>query len=459
MQLLILTATLLALTVIGFYLGRTRARAAASGNARVLHSLPSYYGYYVAVWCAIPALLILIAWLIGEQQIVHSLLVSSLPDSARSLPPERMGLLLNDVKNLASGNVLSRAADPELQQAADYYGRLVQISRMAMTVVVLAAAIAGLVYARQKVAPKLRARNAVEAVIRVLLIACSIVAILTTIGIILSLIFEASRFFLRVSPLDFLFGLEWSPQMAMRADQVGAAGSFGAVPLFVGTLLIAFVAMCIAMPVGLMSAIYMAEYAHPKFRAVVKPVLEILAGIPTVVYGFFAALTVAPFFRNLGADLGLNISSESALAAGVVMGIMIIPFVSSLSDDVITAVPQAMREGSYGLGATQVGDDPTGGLAGGPSRHRRRLPAGGIAGDRRDDDRRHGRRARRQPDRQPLRGGDDGHRADRHAAGRRPGVRQPEDPCGVRPRSGAVLRHAGAQHHRSSRRHQVSRAI
>jgi phosphate transport system permease protein len=354
MQLLILTATLLALTVIGFYLGRTRARAAASGNARVLHSLPSYYGYYVAVWCAIPALLILIAWLIGEQQIVHSLLVSSLPESARSLPPERMSLLLNDVKNLASGNVLSRAVDPELQQAADYYRQVVQISRMAMTVVVLAAAIAGLVYARQKVAPKLRARNAVEAVIRVLLIACSIVAILTTIGIILSLIFEASRFFLRVSPLDFLFGLEWSPQMAMRADQVGAAGSFGAVPLFVGTLLIAFVAMCIAMPVGLMSAIYMAEYAHSKFRAVVKPVLEILAGIPTVVYGFFAALTVAPFFRNLGADLGLSISSESALAAGVVMGIMIIPFVSSLSDDVITAVPQAMREGSYGLGATQA---------------------------------------------------------------------------------------------------------
>jgi phosphate transport system permease protein len=355
MQLLILTATLLVLTVIGFYLGRTRATAAAaSGRARVLHSLPSYYGYYVAVWCAIPALLILIAWLIGEQQIIQSLLVSSLPENVRSLPPERMSLLLNDVKNLASGNALSQAADPELRQAADYYRRMVQISRMAMTVVVLAAAIAGLVYARQKVAPKLRARNAVEAVIRVLLIACSIVAILTTIGIILSLIFEASRFFLRVSPLDFLFGLEWSPQMAMRADQVGAAGSFGAVPLFVGTLLIAFVAMCIAMPVGLMSAIYMAEYAHPKFRAVVKPVLEILAGIPTVVYGFFAALTVAPFLRNLGADLGLSISSESALAAGVVMGIMIIPFVSSLSDDVITAVPQAMREGSYGLGATQA---------------------------------------------------------------------------------------------------------
>jgi phosphate transport system permease protein len=354
MQLVIVTATLFVLTVIGFYLGRTRATAAASGRAHIVHSLPSYYGYYVALWCAIPALLILIAWLMGEQRIIHSLLISSLPENVRSLPPERMSLLLNDVKNLANGDVLSQAADSELRQAADYYGRMVQISRLAMMVVVLAAAIAGLVYANKKVAPRLRARNAVEAVIRVLLVACSIVAILTTVGIILSLIFEASRFFLRVSPIDFLFGLEWSPQMAMRADQVGAAGSFGAVPLFVGTLLIAFIAMCVAMPVGLISAIYMAEYAHPKFRAVIKPVLEMLAGIPTVVYGFFAALTAAPFLRDLGTDLGLAISSESAFAAGVVMGIMIIPFVSSLSDDVITAVPQSMRDGSYGLGATQA---------------------------------------------------------------------------------------------------------
>ena len=257
MQLLILTATLLVLTVIGFYLGRTRATAAVSGRTRVLHSLPSYYGYYVAVWCAIPALLILIAWLIGEQQIIQSLLVSSLPENVRSLPPERISLLLNDVKNLASGNVLSQAADPELRQAADYYRRMVQISRMAMTVVVLAAAIAGLVYARQQVAPKLRARNAVEAVIRVLLIACSIVAILTTIGIILSLIFEPAASSSRVSPrLSVRPGVE--PADGVRADQVGAASSFGAVPLFVGTLLIAFIAMCIAMPVGLMSAIYMA---------------------------------------------------------------------------------------------------------------------------------------------------------------------------------------------------------
>ena len=353
MQLFTLTATLLVLTVIGFYLGRGRALATASGRIRNLHSLPSYYGYYVALWCALPALLILTAWLMGEQQIVRGLLVSGLPESAQSLPPERLGLLLNDIKNVAAGNVLGQATDPELQQIADRYAHLLSIIRLAMAVVVLAAAIGGLVYARNRVSRQLRARNSVEAVIRVLLIVCSVVAVFTTIGIILSLIFEATRFFLHVSPIEFLFGLEWSPQIAMRADQVGAEGSFGAVPLFVGTLLIAFIAMCVAMPVGLMAAIYMAEYAHPKFRAVVKPILEILAGIPTVVYGFFAALTVAPFFRDLGFNLGLTISSESALAAGVVMGIMIIPFVSSLSDDVITAVPQSMREGSYGLGATQ----------------------------------------------------------------------------------------------------------
>ena len=188
--------------------------------------------------------------------------------------------------------------------------------------------------------------------------------------------------------------------MALRADQVGAAGSFGAVPLFVGTLLIAFIAMTVAMPVGLMSAIYMAEYAHPKLRSVVKPVLEILAGIPTVVYGFFAALTVAPFFRNLGADLGLSISSESALAAGVVMGIMIIPFVSSLSDDVIRRRTAVDARGLIWPRRHASRDDPQGGLAGGSARHRRRLPARGVAGDRRDDDRGDGGRLRRQPHRQ-----------------------------------------------------------
>jgi phosphate transport system permease protein len=228
-----------------------------------------------------------------------------------------------------------------------------RISSVALAVAALAAAIGGLTYGRTRVNPRLRARNKVERVITFFLIASSTIAVLTTIGIVLSLIVEAGRFFTMVLPFEFLFGLEWSPQMALRADQVGATGRFGIVPLLSGTLLISFIAMAVAAPVGLLSAIYMAEYADRRVRAIVKPVLEILAGIPTVVYGFFAALTVAPWLRGTGAELGFFVSSESALAAGLVMGVMIIPFVSSLSDDVISAVPRSMREGSLGLGATQ----------------------------------------------------------------------------------------------------------
>ena len=202
------------------------------------------------------------------------------------------------------------------------------------------------------------ARRPLELAIKGLLFACAGVAILTTIGIVFSLIFETLRFFGRVHFLDFLFGLHWSPQSAFEgagSEGSGADNSivFGAIPLFAGTLLITLVAMCVAAPIGLMSAIYLSDYAHPKFRKVAKPILEILAGVPTVVYGFFAALTVAPAIRGFGESFGLTVSSESALAAGLVMGIMIIPFVSSLSDDVINAVPQSLRDGSAGMGATK----------------------------------------------------------------------------------------------------------
>jgi phosphate transport system permease protein len=204
-----------------------------------------------------------------------------------------------------------------------------------------------------RIAPALRARNRVETALRLIMLAASTIAVLTTVGIILSLIFEALRFFEKVPVWEFLFGLKWSPQTALRTDQIGSSGTFGAVPLFVGTFLITFLAMCVAVPIGLFSAIYMSEYASPRFRGAAKPFLEILAGIPTVVYGFFAALTVAPALRAAGAGLGLDVASESALAAGLVMGIMIIPFVSSLSDDVMTAVPQTLRDASYALGATK----------------------------------------------------------------------------------------------------------
>ena len=193
-----------------------------------------------------------------------------------------------------------------------------------------------------------------ELAIQFVLIASSLVAILTTVGIIVSLSFEAFRFFTKVPLSEFLFGLDWSPQTAIREDQVGSSGAFGVIPLLTGTLLISLIAMIVATPLGLYSAVYLAEYAKPKTRNYVKPLLELLAGIPTVVYGFFAALVVAPIIRATGSGVGFDISSESAMAAGLVMGIMLIPFISSLSDDVINAVPQALRDASLGMGATQA---------------------------------------------------------------------------------------------------------
>ena len=204
------------------------------------------------------------------------------------------------------------------------------------------------------VKPLKRARTKIEAVIKFILLTFSVIAILTTVGILFSLIFESYLFFDQVSITEFVFGTKWSPQTAIRIDQVGSSGAFGAVPLFLGTILITIIAMLIAGPIGLLSAIYMAEFANKKIRKIAKPLLEILAGIPTVVYGFIAALVVAPFIRNLGDTLGLEIASESALAAGIVMGVMIIPLISSLSDDVISVVPQSLRDGSLGLGATQT---------------------------------------------------------------------------------------------------------
>ena len=345
--------TLLLLSVAGYYLGRQRSLALVGGRASHLHSLPSYHGAYVALWCALPALLMLLVWLVLQPNLITQMVVAELPAETRALPPERLGLIVNDIKNLASGNITSAAPDPVIQAAAQHYQHLQTVGATALWVAVLALGLIGAALSWKQIAPKLRARNRVEKIAMGLMIGCSTIAIFTTLGIVLSVLFESIRFFQQVSPIDFLFGLEWSPQTAIRADQVGSSGAFGAVPLLTGTLLISAIAMLVAVPVGLMSAIYLSEYATPGFRATAKPILEILAGIPTVVYGFFAALTMAPLVREIGQSLGLEVASESALAAGLVMGIMIIPFVSSLSDDVINAVPQSMRDGSYALGATR----------------------------------------------------------------------------------------------------------
>jgi len=352
MNALILIIVLLGLSAFAYQYGRRKALSSVGGSVGKLHSLPSYHGAYVAIWCGLPALIIVAVWLMAQTNLVERMVLSGLSDSVSDMSKGQISLFLSDIRNLATGDITSRDPSPAVLAAAERYGNLQRLGFMLMTGAAIVLASGGLFFSLKKIQPALRARPQVEQIISWLLLISSVVAILTTIGIILSLMFESIRFFGQVNPLEFLLGLTWSPQTALRADQVGGSGAFGAVPVFAGTLLITVIAMIVAVPIGLMAAIYMAEYASPTTRSLVKPALEILAGIPTVVYGFFAALTIGPLFRGLGESVGLPVASESALAAGLVMGVMIIPFVSSLSDDVINAVPQSLRDGSYALGAT-----------------------------------------------------------------------------------------------------------
>ena len=449
--------TLLVLVAAGFYLGRTRALAVSSGKPASLHSLPNYYGYYLAAWTGIPALILLALYGIMGDRMVDGLAVARLDQAAAPLvseldaatsrdsayqtaardladletaaadmqarletaraddapsaqiddlvaerqtvrdlardagaqmrarreslaldvlsrarseptnpltlagfeyviaPPERRSLFLADARSLAFGRQASRVT-PELEATAQVIAPYDNLARFGSAGVGIALALIGLTFARRRINPGFRARNHVERLIGMLLLGSSILAILTTVGIVLSLLFESLRFFEAIGWRihEFLFGLQWSPQIAIRADQVGQTGAFGAVPLFAGTAMITLIAMLIAAPVGLFAAIYLSEYAGPTTRRVVKPVLEILAGIPTVVYGFFALLTVGPAIRAAATFIGVDGAvTQSALSAGLVMGVMIIPFVSSLSDDVINAVPQSLRDGAYAMGATK----------------------------------------------------------------------------------------------------------
>jgi phosphate transport system permease protein len=349
---LLLAGFLLLLGATGYALGHRRAVACAHGAASELHSRPRYHGGYVAVCAALPALLLLLGWLGVRGVWMDRMVRGALPSEVAERAPEEVTLLLRDARSVASGGVPSRAPDEVVLAAAAHYQRLARAGSRTVAAGLLALSLGGLWWSHRRIRRDFRARQRVEGVVRALLLVASTTAVLVTVGIVLSLIFEAARFFQRVSPAEFLFGLKWSPQTALRADQVGSSGAFGAVPVFAGTLLITVIAMSVAVPVGLFAAVYLSEYARREVRAVVKPLLEVLAGIPTVVYGFFAALTIAPFVRAAGQAMGLDVASESALAAGLVMGVMIIPFVSSLSDDVINAVPQSLRDGSLALGAT-----------------------------------------------------------------------------------------------------------
>lgn len=351
MQASTLFICVIALCFLVYYLGYKRSVKVSlgAGGIKNLHSLPSYYGTWTALWAAMPAVLVLFLWVLFQDKILANLVIGSLPEHVRSMEKESLNLVLNNIRNLANGRIGSSDA-AYVEPAVAYYKTLQGRSSTAMTLLVFLVGIIGSLVAWKRISPTLRARNRVERIVNFILISCASLAILTTLGILLSVLFESIRFFEMVPFWKFLFGTHWSPQGAFHST---ADASFGAIPLFVGTLLISAIALLIAVPIGLMAAIYLSEYSTQAVRSVAKPMLEILAGVPTVVYGFFAALTVAPFLRDLGNSMGISVASESALACGLVMGVMIIPFVSSLSDDVINAVPQSLRDGSLGMGATK----------------------------------------------------------------------------------------------------------
>jgi len=347
-------AALLGLIAAGHELGRRRAWRVSDGRPARLHSLPSYHGLYVALWAGLPSAGVALVWLVAEPHLAEWALLRELPAGKREAGGQELQFLVQAVKKVAAGYDIIREVTPAMERAAAAFAAVQTTGKTVALTIAAGLGAIGLGVGARRVGTDLRARNAVERVIKAVMLVAASVAILTTLGIVLSLLLEALRFFGRVPATSFLFGLEWNPQTAIREDQVAASGSFGFVPLFAGTMLVTAVAMAVAAPIGLLSAIYLSEYASKRLRGSIKPLMEILAGVPTVVYGFFAALTVAPLVREVAASVGLEASSESALAAGLVMGIMIIPFVSSLSDDVMHAVPQALRDGAYAMGATQA---------------------------------------------------------------------------------------------------------
>jgi phosphate transport system permease protein len=373
MTVLIALAVLVAFSTGVYLLGRRRAVALAAGRQASLHSLPGYHGAWVALWAGAPAALILILFVIFGARLEGAALRLEVPAAVAQLPGERQAVFWSDARAVAQGQTTSEVdwsgdLKPALAAKAAEARRLETIGLVMALALAGVLALCGFLLAFPRLSKDFRARNRVEGWTGLLLILCSTLAVLTTLGIVMSLAWESLRFFQAVSPAEFLLGTHWDPHMALREDQVASSGGFGAVPLFAGTFLIMLIAMAVAAPIGLFSAIYLSEYAGPAVRAVVKPLLEILAGVPTVVYGFFAALTVGPtlraFFNGIGElliggpldSLGqylATVQNQMALTAGLVMGIMLIPFVSSLSDDIINAVPQTLRDGSYAMGATK----------------------------------------------------------------------------------------------------------
>ncbi|MCT2400277.1 phosphate ABC transporter permease subunit PstC [Novosphingobium mangrovi (ex Huang et al. 2023)] len=350
---MILTGVLLAvigLGLVGWFAARARARLLYTGRGS-MHSMPGYHGWHMALWILVPGLLTWAVWSGIMPGLVNGAVMAD--PAAAQLPAEEMhrAAILAEAQTLAA-NPDAVAFDAKSQALAEPMRAAQTRFGFMGAALILIAALAGGGYGFTRVRARFPARTHVERAVLALLLAASLMAILTTFGIVASLLFEAGLFFKDVSPIAFLTGTHWAPGNARGVD---IDGNFGAVPLFWGTIYIgAIIAMLVAIPLGLMSAIYLTQYASSTVRKWIKPTLEILAGIPTVVYGYFAALTVAPIIRDFAGSLGMaNPSTESALAAGLVMGVMIIPFVSSMADDALAAVPRAMSDGSLALGATR----------------------------------------------------------------------------------------------------------
>ncbi|TYR34860.1 phosphate ABC transporter permease subunit PstC [Mesorhizobium microcysteis] len=346
----LVAALLLLLLGFAYQAGWSRSRSLATTGGR-LHSRPVYHGSLAAIWALVPALLVLALWTLFGTTATRAYIIAQLPAEIASQTGAALEGAIARIRQIESGFGVVGETAPYENAAA----QALREFRLLTFAVVLASAAGtgaiGLWLARRRITTALRARNEVEKAVRIVLIACSVVAILTTVGIVASLLSEAIRFFTFVSPADFFFGTVWNPRFSTTGS--GPSGEYGLLPLLWGTLMVAGIAIAVALPIGLMTAIYLSQYARPRVRSTIKPIVEVLAGIPTIVYGFFALVTVGPFLATLGQSLGLQIRATSALTAGVVMGIMIIPFISSLSDDVIRQVPRAMRDGSLGLGATK----------------------------------------------------------------------------------------------------------
>jgi phosphate transport system permease protein len=338
------------LGLIGWLAARARATTFRRASGARFSSLPSHHGTYVALWTLLPAVLFISIWSFTSPALVTDRVLTT--PAAQQLPPKgfERAAILSEARNLANGRGFG-AFHPLSQTLAPAYDAAQSRYDWIGSAVALLLAFSSGAWAYLRIKAGFRARTRIERVVMLMLLAASLIAILTTIGIVVSLVFESARFFRIVPITDFLFGTHWSPQVISARDP---GASLGAVPLFWGTFFIgAVIAMIVAIPFGLMSAIYLTQYAKPAVRKWMKPILEMLAGVPTVVYGYFAALTVAPAVRDFAVWIGVSwASSESALAAGLVMGVMIIPFVSSMADDSIAAVPAAMRDGSLAMGAT-----------------------------------------------------------------------------------------------------------